>query len=398
MSYRYAVIGAGRQGVAAAYDLVVQGGGTHVLFVDAEEAAAQQAAAQINTLVGRPVAVAARADARDLPRVRGLLAGCHAVVSAAHYAVNLDLTGLAASMRFHMVDLGGHTGVVRQQHGLDAAAREAGVTIVPDCGMGPGLNVSLAEYVMRQFDRPREVRIWDGGLPRDPEPPWHYTSTFAMSGLTNEYDGVAYFLRDGRIVEVPCLADLEVLEFAEPIGALEAFVTSGGLSTAPWTWQGTLERLENKTLRYPGHCATFRAYQQLGLLQLDPIDAGGTRVVPREVLHALLEPRIGAHGRVVRDVCVMRVTGTGARDGRDTRLTVELIDRYDEATGFTAMQRLTGWHAAIVLGLAVRGQLPSGVRSVESVAGALVVAEGRQRGWVIEEHQEAESAPSGRSA
>jgi lysine 6-dehydrogenase len=206
-----------------------------------------------------------------------------------------------------------------------------------------------------------------------------------MSGLTNEYDGSASFLRNGAIVDVPCFADLEVLDFAPPMGRLEAFVTSGGLSTAPWTWHGVLDRLENKTLRYPGHCAMFKAYEQLGLLGLDPVEVAGTRIVPRDVLHALLEPRIGAGGDVVRDVCVMRVTGRGERAGREARFTIELVDRYDEPTGFTAMQRLTGWHAAIVAGLAVRGRLPAGVRSVESVSGALIVDEGRRRGWEFAE-------------
>jgi lysine 6-dehydrogenase len=107
--------------------------------------------------------------------------------------------------------------------------------------------------------------------------------------------------------------------------------------------------------------------------------------VPREVLHALLEPRIGARGAVVRDICVMRVKGIGDLAGRPTEVTVELVDRYDEVTGFTAMQRLTGWHAAIVLGLATRGQLPAGVRSVESIPGSLIVSEGKKRGWAFTE-------------
>ena len=385
MSYKYAVVGAGRQGIAAAYDLVMFGDAAHVSFIDVNAETARAAAQRINSLVARPVADSAQADARDTTRLRELFTGCQAILSAAHYAVNLGITDLAVAMGLHMVDLGGHTGVVRQQQGRDGAARFAAVTVVPDCGMGPGLNVSLAAYAAGQFDTPREVRIWDGGLPQDPQPPWNYSSTFAMSGLTNEYDGSAYFLRDGAIVEVPCFADLEELDFAPPIGRLEAFVTSGGLSTAPWTWAGTLKVLENKTLRYPGHCAMFTAFQQLGLLGLDPIEAGGVTIVPRDVLHALLEPRIGVSAGVVKDVCVMRVVGTGDRDGRPGRFTVELVDRYDEGTGFTAMQRLTGWHAAIVLGLAVRGQLPAGVRSVESVPGAIIVSESRRRGWHMTE-------------
>jgi lysine 6-dehydrogenase len=148
---------------------------------------------------------------------------------------------------------------------------------------------------------------------------------------------------------------------------------------------GTLERLENKTLRYPGHCARFTAYRDLGLLSQVPVEVEGSQVVPREVFHALLGPRIGAGPEPVRDVCVMRVAAAGERGGRPARVVIELIDRYDEATGFTAMQRLTGWHAAICLELAARGRLAAGVIPVERVPGDLVVAEGRARGWDIRE-------------
>ena len=385
MSYTYAVIGAGRQGVAAAYDLAVRGDATRILFIDLDEGAAREAAARVNTLSGRALAAGARGDASDAQAMTALLAGTQGLLSAAHYRVNLTLTRVAAAVGAHMVDLGGHTGIVREQHGLDAEARRAGISVVPDTGMGPGLNVSLAAYAMSRLDRPREVLIWDGGLPQTPREPWNYVSTFAMSGLTNEYDGVAYFLRGGDIVEVPAFADLELLQFDEPAGTLEGFVTSGGLSTAPWTWKGTLERLENKTLRYPGHWARFTAYRDLGLLGQAPILVGGSPVVPREVFHALLEPHIGAGPDLVRDVGVMRVAASGERGGLPARLTLELVDRYDEATGFTAMQRLTGWHAAICLELAVRGQIAAGVIPVERVPGDLVVAEGRARGWDIRE-------------
>ena len=385
MSYTYAVIGAGRQGVAAAYDLAVMGDASRILFIDLDESAARRAASTINRLTGRQIAHGQGGDASDPTRLGPALSGVHAVLSAAHYQVNLGLTQLAIACGAHMVDLGGHTGVVRQQHGFDDEARRAGVTIVPDTGMGPGLNVSLAAYAMTLVERPREVAIWDGGLPQAPRAPWNYVSTFAMSGLTNEYAGHASFLRGGRVVEVPCFADLETVVFEEPVGTLEAFVTSGGLSTAPWTWEGTLERLENKTLRYPGHCARFVAYEELGLLGLDPIEVCGTSVAPRDVFHALLDPRIGSGGETVRDICVMRVRARGETSGRPHEAIVELVDRYDEATGFTAMQRLTGWHAAICLGLAVRRHLNSGVVPVEKISGTLVVSESRKRGWSITE-------------
>ena len=385
MSYAYAVVGAGRQGVAAAFDLAVRGDASRVLFLDIDARAAHRAAEQVNVLAGRRVASGALGDASNEPAMVERLSGTQAILSAAHYNVNLGLTRIAAAIGAHMVDLGGNTGVVRRQHDLDADARRAGITVVPDTGMGPGLNVSLAAYAMSLLDRPREVLIWDGGLPQEPQAPWNYASTFAMSGLTNEYDGSAHFLRDGEITEVAAFDDLEELRFEPPIGTLEGFVTSGGLSTAPWSWKGTLERLENKTLRYPGHCARFVAYRDLGLLGQAPIDVAGAPVIPRDVFHALLEPRLGAGPGPVRDVCVMRVVASGELRGSAARATIDLVDRYDETTGFTAMQRLTGWHAAICLELAVRGQLEHGVVAVERVPGDLVVAEGRARGWDIRE-------------
>ena len=387
MSFTYAVVGAGRQGVAAAYDLAVRGEASRIQFFDLDEGTAREAAMRVNALAGRDVASGARGDASDEAAMAALLAGTQGVLSAAHYKVNLGLTRVAAAIGAHMVDLGGHTGIVREQHLLGGEARRAGITVVPDTGMGPGLNVSLAAYAMSRLDRARTVLIWDGGLPQEPHEPWNYVSTFAMSGLTNEYDGVAYFLRGGAVVEVPAFDGLELLKFDEPVGTLEGFVTSGGLSTAPWTWKGTLDRLENKTLRYPGHCARFTAYRDLGLLGQTPVRVGGASVVPRDVFHALLEPHIGAASEPVRDVCVMRVVATGEHGGQPASVAIDFVDRYDEATGFTAMQRLTGWHGAICLELAVRRRLPSGVIPVELVPGELIVDEGRARGWDIRERR-----------
>jgi lysine 6-dehydrogenase len=171
-----------------------------------------------------------------------------------------------------------------------------------------------------------------------------------------------------------------MVEFPKPIGKLEAFVTSGGLSTAPWTFAGKLQRLENKTLRYPGHVAQFKAFRDLGLFEEEPMKVGDVEIVPREFYHELLGPKITDPD--LRDVCVMRVKGIGSTK----EAVVELIDRYDEETGFLAMQRLTGWHASIIAILAAKGEVEKGVVPVElAVTGGKVVEEARRRGFMIEE-------------
>lgn len=396
MSYRYAVIGAGRQGVASAYDLARFGDAAGVLLLDVDRGAAEAGAARVNRLARREVASAAMVDASDLAALRAALEGRHAVVSAAPYAFNLGITRAAIDARASLVDMGGNTEVVRQQLAYDVEARAAGIAIVPDCGMGPGLNISLAAHVMDWFDQPDEVLIWDGGLPADPEPPWNYRLTFNIRGLTNEYRGHAWFLRDGKVTPVPCLEEIDLLEFPAPIGRLEGFVTSGGLSTAPWTFEGRLRRLENKTLRYPGHVERLRAFRDLGLLDDAPVTVRGREVVPLEVLETLFEPRVTAAG--VRDLCVMRVRGRGRKAGRDTTFTVELIDRFDEATGFTAMERLTGWHASIMAIAAADGRVARGAVAVErAMSGAGVVAECRRRGFAITEREDADDGVPGRA-
>jgi len=381
---KYVVIGAGRQGVAAAYDLAVFGGADQIQLLDIDKDTAEGGAARLNRLLGADVAKGAAVDAGNISAVRPYLEGAKGCISSVHFTFNLALTRLAIEEGVHLTDFGGNTGVVRQQLELDGEARAAGVSVVPDCGMGPGLNISLGTYVMSLLEEPKEVLIWDGGLPQDPQPPWNYACAFALGGLTNEYDGDAYFLREGQVTPVPCFSGYELLEFPEPIGRLEAFVTSGGLSTAPWTFEGKLVRLENKTLRYPGHVAQFKTFADLGLLGLEPVNVGGRQVVPRDVFHALLAPRIQCED--FKDVCVMRVKGVGLTKGRPAEAVVELVDRYDERTGFTAMQRLTGWHASIMLIAAVNRQVRPGVVSVEqALPGKSIVDESRRRGFNIQD-------------
>jgi lysine 6-dehydrogenase len=223
-------------------------------------------------------------------------------------------------------------------------------------------------YAAELLDEVVDILMWDGGLPTNPRPPFNYLLTFHVAGLTNEYAEPAIFLRDWKVTEVPTMTELETVEFPEPIGTLEAFVAGGGTDTMPWTYEGKLRTLQNKTLRHPGHFAQLRAFYDLGLWSLDPIQVSGVSIVPRDVFHALFEPKVVFHGDP--DMVIMRVQATGTKDGRPAEAIVEVIDRYDEVTGFTAMERGTGWSAAIVAEMMARGQTPRGAGGVETMVPA----------------------------
>ncbi len=384
MSYTYAVLGAGRQGTAAGYDMARWGDAGQVILADQDEQAARRSAERVNSLIGAPVAKPAVVDVRNPQSVAETLKGVDSFLSAVPYYYNLELTRTAIQARAHMCDLGGNTDIVRQQHALDAEARAANISIVPDCGQVPGLGSVLIPYAMGLLDEAVDVYMWDGGLPQNPQPPFNYLLTFNIAGLTNEYAEPGIFLRGGQIVEVEPMTELEMVEFPQPIGALEAFVTGGGTSTMPWTFQGKVRTLQNLTLRYPGHFQQLKAYWDLGLWDLHPIQVGEVEVAPRDVFHALFEPKVVTPGE--KDLVIVRVKATGKKDGRPAEALVELIDWYDEATGFTAMERSTGWSAAIIAEMMAHGQTPCGSGGVESfVPPGLFVEAARRRGMNITE-------------
>jgi len=395
MTYTYAVLGGGRQGTAAAYDMARWGDASRVLIADIRPEAARASAARVNDLVGSDVATAHRLDVTDHNALVALLGPVDSFLSAVPYWLNPDITKAAIEARACMTDLGGKTDLVRQQLELSPQAEAAGIAVIPDCGQVPGMGTSLSVYAMSLLDETDEVMMWDGGNPLHPEPPFDYALTFNIAGLTNEYHGVAHFIRDGRIETVPTFLpeDYETVDFGEPIGRMEAFVAGGGTSTMPWTFEGKLKTLWNKTLRWPGHFAQWRAYSIAGLLDEDPIDVDGVRVAPRDVLHTLLEPKIRAKPGDP-DLVIVRVLATGRKDGRASRAQVELVDRYDETTGFTAMERTTGWDGSLKAIMNAHGRTPRGVHPAEvAVSGPDYAAELRKRGFSLGETLE--PAPAG---
>ncbi len=386
MSFSYIVLGAGRQGIAAAYDLAKFGEASRVTLADADGTAAKSGAGRVNQLMGSTIAEPVALDVRDENAVARAIHGHQVVLSAVPYFYNLALTKIAIANRISFCDLGGHTETVRLQHALDADAKKAGVRVVPDCGMGPGMGNTLAVYAMELLDQTEHIYMFDGGLPQSPQPPWNYAMTFNIEGLTNEYFGGMTVLRGGKLAHIPCFTEFEIVD-VPPLGQLEAFMIAGGASTAPWTFLGKLKTYQLKVLRYPGTFAQLKAFSDLGLFNLQPVRVDGADIIPRHVFHALFEPQIKFDH--VKDVCIIRVVAVGKKGGKAAQVVVEVIDSYDEATSFTAMQRLTGWHLSIVGIMLAKGEVGIGSTPLEiAVSGEAFVREGRRRGFEITERWE----------
>jgi lysine 6-dehydrogenase len=249
----------------------------------------------------------------------------------------------------------------------------------------------LAAHGAARFGSLDELHIRVGGLPQQPRPPLDYQIVFSVEGLINEYVERARVIRGGELAEVESMTELESLDFPAPFGRMEAFQTSGGTSTLPETFLGRVGELDYKTIRYPGHCERFRLLIDLGLCGSDAVDVDGARLAPRRLLGEMLyrhlpadEPdvvlvRLEFVGRLkTAEDSLMKqlvevgqvsrseastdlfkgVVGEAAGAGvtQTARLRYDIIDRFDERTGLSAMQRTTAFPASVVAQMMARGE------------------------------------------
>ncbi|MDR1509233.1 MAG: saccharopine dehydrogenase NADP-binding domain-containing protein [Synergistaceae bacterium] len=387
MGFAYGVLGGGRQGTSAAYDMAKWGDADKVVIGDYSLEAAQKASDRVNGLIGKPISEARQVDASDSAAVKAFLTPIDSFLSAVPYWYNPEIAKIAIEAKTSMCDLGGNTDLVREELKLNSEAEKAGITIIPDCGQVPGMATGLTVYAMELLDETDEIMMWDGGNALHPKPPFNYILTFNIAGLTNEYYGIANFLRGGKRVEVPTFLeeDYEIVDFGGDIGTMEAFVAGGGTSTMPWTFEGKLKTLWNKTLRWPGHYRQWKAYMDAGLLEEEPVDVKGVKVSPRDLLHAVMDPKIRAKPGD-KDIVIVRVLAKGKKDGKPTSLLLDLVDRYDEKTGFTAMERTTGWDGAIIAIMNAGGVTPKGAKPGEiAIPGKRFAEDLRKRGFSLAE-------------
>jgi len=375
---RMLVLGAGLQGSACAYDLLQRPEVERVTLADLHPnrlppflTRAKSRRLKLRTL-----------NAKSAAALRAILKGHDAVMCALPYYFNYDVSRAAVRAGVHHTDLGGNTAIVVKQKQLDRAARKRGVSVIPDCGLAPGMVNIIAAEGIRRVGEAETVRIYVGGLPQQPEPPLNYQIVYSMEGVLDYYTTPSWVLREGKPARVDALSELEELEFPAPVGRLEAFHTGGGISTLPWAYEGKVRTMEYKTLRYPGHAAVMKAIRELGLLETKAVKVRGAKVVPRDAFIATVAPKLTKPAG--RDLVALRVAVTG-KNGR--RAAWELLDRYDERTGISAMMRTTGYSLAITGMMQVDGRIAEkGAKTPdEAVPFQSYVDELKKRGVEIKE-------------
>jgi len=388
------VIGSGMMGSAAAYDMASQSSVESVTLADSDLKRARDVAARVNHITGTKKVRAVGVDAAREKDAARLMKGHNGALSAVPYFLNLGLAEAAIEARCNFADLGGNNTVVRQELALAKKAEKKGVALAPDCGLSPGMASILGGELVRRLNGHADaLKIYVGGLPEKPVPPFHYQLVFSVEGLINEYVEPARILRKGKLTTIEPLTEPEPFHM-EGFAPLVAFHTSGGTSTLPETFEGKVGECFEKTLRYPGHFDLLCELKELGLFSSEKMRVNGTEIAPRALMSRVFEGKFASKGP---DVSLMRIEAHesikapgvrgllgGKLKGRVASFT--MVDTYDGKTDMSAMMRTTAFPASIVLQMMCSGAIEKrgAVLQERDVPAEAFLAEVARRGIKIE--------------
>jgi len=240
-----------------------------------------------------------------------------------------------------------------EQSRIYSKAKRKAITIVPACGLAPGLTNILAMDAADKMQRVDEVHIKVGGIPERPKPPLNYRIVFSFEAVLEEYLRKAKIVKNGRVTDVEALSGLEPVVFPPPIGRCECFYTDG-LSTLVQTMKGVKE-MDEKTIRWPGHVAQIRTLIECGLLETDPVRIDGARIRPRQFVSKILSDRISLGKE--KDLTLLRVDVSGRKNDRRVHHHYQMIDHYDPKRKLTSMARTTALPCSVAAQMVGMGRV-----------------------------------------
>ncbi len=348
------VLGLGKQGSVLVRDLIESRGVSEVIGGDVD---IQKVKRFIDRVESEKVR-GEKIDVTDHPKlVKVMKGGFDVVANALPWTYSLEAAKASIEAGVNYVDLGPSPKVFQ----LDEDAKAAGVTVIPACGLDPGIDSVLEGYGARKLDKVEKIHMWCGGIPQKNTPayknPFRYKISWWWRGVISTYLGTTKILRDGKIVELDKLADPETVRFPEPVGECESFYTGAPLSLMKHLNLKDLKETWSKTVRWPGHCEIWRKIIALGLTRTDlRLKIGECSVTPLEFLIELGEKTL-QYEEGEGDLVVQRVNVIGEKKGEKTTYSCEFMDFYDEKKGITSMARTTAYPCSIAAQMIARKEI-----------------------------------------
>ena len=341
------VLGCGNIGSVAAEDVAKSLSSVHIVVADRDKSRAQKVAEKI----GRGNVSWAKIDVRNRSELVNFLQNFDLVMGFLPGKLGYGLMEACIAAGKDLVDV---SFMEENPLTLHEKAVKTGVTIVPDCGLAPGISNLLVGHAVKRLDKVEKIHIMVGGLPEKPLPPLGYVITWSPESLIDEYTRKARIVKNGRIVMVDALDGLEHVDFPG-VGRLEAFYTDGLRTLIDIFKNVNVNEMWEKTVRYPGHAEKVKMLRTLGFFDEKQIVVNGVNVSPRKVTAKLFEQKLRMPK--VKDLVALKVEVSGVKNDKKARYVYHLLNFYDEKSGVTAMARTTAYPTSITAQLMLKDML-----------------------------------------
>lgn len=339
-------------GSAIAQELIAHNEVTVVRVCDAHTRSLQR----LHERLDSPKLRSFQVDARDERTMASILEDSNCVIGATSPALYPKLARIALTSGSHFCDLGSSAPVLEQEYRLAERAAEKNLWVVPNCGLDPGLSNMLCLHAIRQFDEPVRAHLRVGDVPLEPEPPFNFRISWSAEKLLDDYTLPVEFMEEGQQQSTIPLTGIEDISFSSPFGAMEAFHTAGLLKTICDEAGPTLETIDHKSIRWPGHAQNMQFLLALGFAEEKNIDVQ-SHLTYRDILTRRLKQRLGGD---YEDAVLVRISVSGRRNGEEAELVYELVQQFDRERNMTAIRRCTSITAATIAVLLASGTISGG--------------------------------------
>jgi saccharopine dehydrogenase-like NADP-dependent oxidoreductase len=348
--------GLGMQGRAALLDLARSERVREVICADASLAGWDTFAARSDVSKITPMNVDAASKAALAALFRQ---GVDAVIDLLPLPFMANAFEAALETRVPLVS----TNYGRPIHHLHEPAQAAGVALMPECGLDPGIDLVICGHAVKQFDELHVLNSYCGGFPekRACTNPLNYKISWNFDTVLRSHKRPAVFVREGRLLSIPPERQHEnemihTIHFPG-IGELEAIPNGdAAFYTGLLGVGGAIREAGRYSLRWPGWSAFFAAIKRLGFLSDEPLQGLSGRLTPHEFMVKLLEPQL-QYQDDEKDLVAMINVFSGLKNGRRKSLTSTLLIERDLVSGLFAMSLGVGCPASIVAQMLAAGEI-----------------------------------------
>jgi saccharopine dehydrogenase-like NADP-dependent oxidoreductase len=281
---------------------------------------------------------------------------------------------------------------------INERALAQGITILPECGLDPGIDLVLCGYGVSQMDEVHELHSYCGGFPESTAAnnPFKYKITWTWNGVLLSYKRPAKLLKEGRIIDIPANDQhaeqwIDAIDFPG-VGRLELIPNGNAVVFADYLGiSKTLRSTSRCSMRWPGHSAFWKKLVDLNFLSDEPVKGLTGEITPHQFMAKHLEPQL-QYGEDERDMVAMRNIIVGSKGGKKIRITYDMLDMRDMETGLFAMNRTVGYTASIVAQMLLNGEIKKKglLTPIRDIPYQRFLEEIRKRGITITENIERE--------